>query len=141
MFDKVYPASTTKIMTCILALENAQENDVVKISAYAASMPRVKLGVTEGEYYYMGDLMYRKGEKDYALGLLVKSKELASQYVPTYDLMGDMLAVEDPVAATANYMVAKKLDPAHAAKYDAKIQMMRTEQGREKVLAARFFPR
>lgn len=41
-------ASTTKIMTCILALENAQENDVVKISAYAASMPRVKLGVTEG---------------------------------------------------------------------------------------------
>lgn len=92
-------------------------------------------------YYYMGDLMYRKGEKDYALGLLVKSKELASQYVPTYDLMGDMLAVEDPVAATANYMVAKKLDPAHAAKYDAKIQMMRTEQGREKVLAARFFPR
>ena len=92
-------------------------------------------------YYYMGDLMYRKGEKDYALGLLVKSKELASQYVPTYDLMGDMLAVEDPVAATANYMVAKKLDPAHTAKYDAKIQMMRTEQGREKVLAARFFPR
>lgn len=51
-------ASTTKIMTCILALENAQENDVVKISAYAASMPRVKLGVTEGEYYYMGDLLH-----------------------------------------------------------------------------------
>ncbi len=91
-------------------------------------------------YYYMGDLMYRKGETDYALGLLVKSKELASQYVPTYDLMGDMLSVEDPVAATANYMVAKKLDPANAAKYDRKIQLMRTEEGRQKVLAERFFP-
>ena len=91
-------------------------------------------------YYYMGDLMYRKGETDYALGLLVKSKELASQYVPTYDLMGDMLAVEDPVAATANYMVAKKLDPANAAKYERKIRLMRTDEGRERVLAERFFP-
>ncbi len=91
-------------------------------------------------YYYMGDLMYRKGETDYALGLLVKSKELASQYVPTYDLMGDMLSVEDPVAATANYMVAKKLDPANAARYDRKIRLMRTEEGRQRVLAERFFP-
>ena len=92
-------------------------------------------------YYYMGDLMFRKGETDYALGLLVRSKELASQYVPTYDLMGDMLSVEDPVAATANYMVAKKLDPANARKYEAKIRLMRTEEGRERVLANRFFPR
>ena len=92
-------------------------------------------------YYYMGDLMFRKGETDYALGLLVRSKELASQYVPTYDLMGDMLSVEDPVAATANYMVAKKLDPANARKYDAKIRLMRTQEGREQVLANRFFPR
>ena len=91
-------------------------------------------------YYYMGDLMYRRGETDYALGLLVKSKELASQYVPTYDLMGDMLSVQDPVAATANYMVAKKLDPANAAKYDRKINLMRTEAGRQRVLAERFFP-
>lgn len=91
-------------------------------------------------YYYMGDLMFRRGETDYALGLLVKSKELASQYVPTYDLMGDMLSVEDPVAATANYMVAKKLDPANAAKYDRKIKLMRTEEGRQRVLAERFFP-
>ncbi len=92
-------------------------------------------------YYYMGDLMYRKGETDYALALLVKSKELASQYVPTYDLMGDMLVAEDPVAATANYLVAKKLDPANAAKYERKIRFMRSQQGRERILAERFFPK
>ena len=91
-------------------------------------------------YYYMGDLMFRKGEKDTALGLMVKSKELANQYAPTYDLMGDMLAVEDPVAATANYMVARRLDPSHAQRYDAKIRLMRSEEGRERVLANRFFP-
>lgn len=92
-------------------------------------------------YYYMGDLLFRKGEKDQALGMLVRSKELANQYVPTYELMGDMLSVEDPVSATANYMVAKKLDPQNARRYNAKIRMMRTEQGRERVLANRFFPR
>lgn len=92
-------------------------------------------------YYYMGDLMFRKGEVDQALGLLVRSKELANQYVPTYELMGDMLAMQDPVAATANYMVALKLDPAHAARYQKKIDLMRSEEGRERVLGSRFFPR
>lgn len=92
-------------------------------------------------YYYMGDLLFRKGETEQALGMLVRSKELASQYVPTYELMGDMLSVEDPVSATANYMVAKKLDPKNARRYDAKIRLMRTEEGRERVLANRFFPR
>ncbi|MGN0023907.1 MAG: tetratricopeptide repeat protein [Candidatus Avelusimicrobium sp.] len=92
-------------------------------------------------YYYMGDLLFRKGEKEQALGMLVRSKELANQYVPTYELMGDMLAMEDPVSATANYMVAKKLDPKNARRYDAKIRMMQTEKGRERVLANRFFPR
>ncbi len=92
-------------------------------------------------YYYMGDLMFRRGEKDYALGLLVKSKELANQYAPTYELMGDMLAVDDPVSAVSNYTVAKKLNPENARRYDAKIRLMRTEQGRERVLANRFFPR
>ncbi len=92
-------------------------------------------------YYYMGDLLFRKGETDKALGMLVRSKELASQYVPAYELMGDMLSVEDPVSATANYMVAKKLDPKNARRYDTKIRLMRTEEGRERVLANRFFPR
>jgi len=91
-------------------------------------------------YYYIGDIMYRNGDKDFALGALVKSKELASEYVPTYDLMGDMLAAEDPVSATANYMVALKLDPANAAKYRRKIEMMKTAEGRYQVTTARFFP-
>lgn len=51
-------ASTTKIMTCILALENADLNEIVEASAYAASMPKVKLFMKEGEHFYLRDLLY-----------------------------------------------------------------------------------
>lgn len=51
-------ASTTKIMTCILALENGNLEDLVEISAYAASQPDVQLNAREGERYVLKDLLY-----------------------------------------------------------------------------------
>ncbi len=51
-------ASTTKIMTCILALEYGNLDDVVEVSPYAAGMPKVRLGVRQGETYRLGDLLY-----------------------------------------------------------------------------------
>lgn len=51
-------ASTTKIMTCILALENADREELVEVSAYAASMPKVKLYMKQGEHFKLGDLLY-----------------------------------------------------------------------------------
>ena len=51
-------ASTTKIMTCILALENAGPDTEVLISDRAASMPEVKLHVRKGERYCLRDLLY-----------------------------------------------------------------------------------
>ena len=51
-------ASTTKIMTLILALENANPDDIVMISDYAASMPDVQLHLQAGEHYRLGDLLY-----------------------------------------------------------------------------------
>lgn len=51
-------ASTTKIMTCILALEYGNPDEIVEASAYAASMPKVRLGVRQGERYRLGDLLY-----------------------------------------------------------------------------------
>lgn len=57
--DEVLPmASTTKIMTCILALEYGNLDDTVEVSAYAASMPKVKLYMKQGEKYRLGDLLY-----------------------------------------------------------------------------------
>lgn len=57
--DEVLPmASTTKIMTCILALEYGNPDDIVEVSSYAASMPKVKLYMQEGEKYRLEDLLY-----------------------------------------------------------------------------------
>lgn len=51
-------ASTTKIMTCILALENMEENQVAEASERAARQPKVRLGVRNEEKYYIKDLLY-----------------------------------------------------------------------------------
>lgn len=51
-------ASTTKIMTCILVLENAKVDETVSVSAYAATMPKVKLYVKCGEHYTVRELLY-----------------------------------------------------------------------------------
>lgn len=56
--DKLPMASTTKIMTCILALEYGNPEELVEASSYAASMPKVKLNVKAGEQYRLGDLLY-----------------------------------------------------------------------------------
>ena len=51
-------ASTTKIMTCILALENCKLNEKVKFSPYAASIEASKLYANAGEVFYLRDLLY-----------------------------------------------------------------------------------
>lgn len=51
-------ASTTKIMTCIIALEYGNLTDIVTVSRYAASMPDVQLNIKEGEQYILEDLLY-----------------------------------------------------------------------------------
>lgn len=51
-------ASTTKVLTCIVALENSPGDDYVQVSQNAASQPEVKLGLQKGEQYYLEDLLY-----------------------------------------------------------------------------------
>ena len=51
-------ASTTKVMTCILALEMASGDDYVQVSRNAASQPQTHLGMREGQQFYLEDLLY-----------------------------------------------------------------------------------
>ena len=51
-------ASTTKIMTCILVLENTSPEDILTVSSYAAGMPKVKLYIEKGEQYRVRDLLH-----------------------------------------------------------------------------------
>ena len=51
-------ASTTKIMTCILALENGNPEEFCRFSPKAASQPKVHLGVPAGTEFRLQELLY-----------------------------------------------------------------------------------
>ncbi len=51
-------ASTTKIMTAILAIENGNLDDIVKVSKNATKAPPVKMNLKENEEIKLKDLLY-----------------------------------------------------------------------------------
>ena len=51
-------ASTTKIMTAVLALESKRLGETVTVSARAAAAPKVKMYLSAGEKLRLGDLLY-----------------------------------------------------------------------------------
>lgn len=57
---KRYPASTTKIMTCILALESSDPDEFVKVSKRACNLSErnSKMGLEPGDRFKMIDLIY-----------------------------------------------------------------------------------
>ncbi len=57
---QVFPASTTKILSCIVALENGNLDDMVTVSAKAVDFGRGNslMGLEEGDTYSMRDLLY-----------------------------------------------------------------------------------
>ena len=57
-YEPLAMASTTKIMTCILALEKGKLDDIVTVSKRASSAPPVKLHLKPGEKQRLGDLLY-----------------------------------------------------------------------------------
>lgn len=61
---EVFPASTTKVLTALLVLENLPLDNYVTISEHATQVPQTKLGLRAGESYRVRDLLY---------GLILKS--------------------------------------------------------------------
>ena len=59
LFDKVYPASTTKIMTALIALKNGNMDDEVTVSAHATDFnwDEVTSGLRTGDKVTMYDLL------------------------------------------------------------------------------------
>ena len=58
MNDQMAMASTTKIMTAIIALESGKTEETVIASKIAASAPEVKMGLKTGEEHRLYDLLY-----------------------------------------------------------------------------------
>ena len=57
---QVYPASTTKILTCIVALERGNLDDMVSVSAKAVDFGRGNslMGLEEGDQYTLRDMLF-----------------------------------------------------------------------------------
>lgn len=57
-FEVLPMASTTKIMTLLVVLENTEPEEIVTVSKNAAKQPDVQLNMNTGEQYYVKDLCY-----------------------------------------------------------------------------------
>lgn len=75
-------ASTTKVMTCILLLEKGNLDDVLTVSGYAASMPKVKLYIKKGEQYTVRDLLYSLMLESHNDSAVALAEYLGKQYLP-----------------------------------------------------------
>ncbi|OPY57722.1 MAG: D-alanyl-D-alanine carboxypeptidase DacB precursor [Pelotomaculum sp. PtaU1.Bin035] len=58
MRQRMYPASTTKILTAIIALEKGRPADMVTISGEACNIEGSAIGLDEGEKISLEDLLY-----------------------------------------------------------------------------------
>jgi D-alanyl-D-alanine carboxypeptidase (penicillin-binding protein 5/6) len=56
--EKIYPASTTKIITAIIAIESGNMNDMVTIPQEASLVEGSAIGLQEGEKISLRDLLY-----------------------------------------------------------------------------------
>lgn len=80
--DKPVPmASTTKIMTCIIALEYGYKELPCTTSAYAASMPDVQLNLKKGDSYPLIDLLYSLMLKSHNDSAVVIAENVAYNYI------------------------------------------------------------
>ncbi len=75
-------ASTTKIMTCIVLLENVSLDDTLTVSNYAAGMPKVKLYLKQGEQYTVRDLLFSLMLESHNDSAVALAEYLGKQYLP-----------------------------------------------------------
>ena len=109
--DPMAMASTSKIMTCILALENAGPDTEVLISDRAASMPEVKLHAGKGEKYRLEDLLYSlmlESHNDSAAAIAEAVGGSVENFADMMNRKAAELGCEDTYFLTPNGLDAKE---------------------------------
>lgn len=113
--DVMAMASTTKILTCIVTLENGNLDDVVEVSSYASGMPKVKLYVKKGEQYVLRDLLHSLMLESHNDSAVAIAEHIGKEFLPEElreKSTGEFTAEESKqaVAAFARLMNQKALD-------------------------------
>lgn len=98
-------ASTTKIMTAILVLENADLEDVVTVSKNAARQPEVHMKLKEGEQWKVGDLlsaMMLRSYNDTAVALAEHVSGSVEAFCQQMTQKAKQLGAEDTIFGSPN---------------------------------------
>ncbi len=98
-------ASTTKIMTAILVLENANLDDVVTVSKNAARQPEVDMDLKTGEQWRLGDLlsvMMLRSYNDTAVALAEHVSGSVEDFCALMTKRAAELGAEDTVFGSPN---------------------------------------
>lgn len=121
-------ASTTKIMTCIVALEQMQEEQVISISQNAASQPKVRLGLKEKESYRMLDLLYSlmlESHNDSAVAIAEGISGSMEAFAALMNEKAKAIGCEDTYFITPNGLDAKDETGVHSTTAVDLVRIMR----------------
>lgn len=102
---KLPPASTTKVLTVLVALENARLDDVVIVSRHAAAAEPSKLGIRPGETYTVRELCYAalmKSANDACVALAEHIAGSESNYAVLMNRKARLLGAVDSHFANSN---------------------------------------
>ena len=75
-------------------------------------------------FFYRAYSLFKTGKVRDAADNVKAAISLLPRYGPAFELLGDIMALEDGQAAITNYLVAKRLDPANSARYETKISVL-----------------
>lgn len=109
--QKVPMASTTKIMTALLVLESNRTEETVKASSYAASMPKVHLGMRAGYEYKLKDLLYSlmlESHNDTAVAIAEHMSGSVQKFAEEMNRKAKELGMADTHFVTPNGLDAEK---------------------------------
>ena len=109
-------ASTTKVLTCIVALESAPGDDYVQISQNAVSQSEVKLGLRKGEQYYLEDLLYSlmlKSHNDTAVAIAEHCGGTVEGFARMLNRKAKQIGCEDTYFITPNGLDAEDENGKH----------------------------
>ena len=134
-------ASTTKIMTAVLVLENCEMDEIVTISKNASRQPKVHMGLREGEQWKVGDLlsaMMLRSYNDAAFALAEYVSGSVDDFCMKMTEKAKEIGAEDTIFGTPNGLDSHLTDAEHhSTAYDMALitaYVLRNEKFREFII-------